>query len=110
METPLSGITGLDVKGLLRFEPCGQGNRRPVLLSRNVRLVDHRTVGADQSHLRLTVKDGPFTWQGIAFRQADAELADEVDIVYSLNSQFGGERVELEVLDIAPAGTRPLER
>lgn len=110
VETPLSGITGLDVKGLLRFEPCGQGNRRPVLLSRNVRLVDHRTVGADQSHLRLTVKDGPFTWQGIAFRQADAELADEVDIVYSLNSQFGGERVELEVLDIAPAGTRPLER
>jgi len=109
VETPLREITGLDVKGLLRFEPCGQGNQRPVLLSRNVKLVNHRRVGADQNHLRITVKDGPFTWQGIAFRQADAELADEVDIVYSLTRQFGGERVELEVLDIAPAGTRPLE-
>jgi single-stranded-DNA-specific exonuclease len=108
-ETPLGELTGLDVKGLLRFEPCGQGNRRPVLLSRNVRLANHRAVGSDQSHLRLTVKDGPLTWQGIAFRQADAELADQVDIVYSLNRQFGSERVELEVLDIAPAGTRPLE-
>jgi len=108
-ETALRDITGRDVKGLLRFEPCGQGNRRPVLLSRDVQLKDHRAVGADQSHLRLTVKDGPFTWQGIAFRQADADLADRVDIVYSLSRQFGGERVELEVLDIAPAGTRPLE-
>ncbi|MGE5595364.1 MAG: DHHA1 domain-containing protein, partial [Hyphomicrobiales bacterium] len=109
-ETRLRDITGLDVKGLLRFEPCGHGNRRPVLLSRNVQLRDHKIVGSDEAHLKLTVKDGPLTWQGIAFRKADADLAPEVDIVYSLakSSYAGSERVELEVLDIAPAGTRPV--
>ncbi|MDZ7728203.1 MAG: DHHA1 domain-containing protein [Dehalococcoidia bacterium] len=33
-ETPLADVAGLEVKGLMRFEPCGQENRRPVLLSR----------------------------------------------------------------------------
>lgn len=56
------------------------------------------------------VKDGPVTWRGIAFRQADAELDREVDIVYSLQRDWRGDGVEIEVLDIAPtAEGRPLE-
>lgn len=109
VETPLGAMTGKDVQGLLRFEPCGQGNRRPVLLSRGVSLAHSRTVGNDSAHLRLTVKDGPLTFPAIAFRQAGCDLADRMDIVYSLSREFGGERVELEILDLAPAGTRPVE-
>ena len=77
----------------------------PVLLSRGVKLVNSRPVGSDKSHLKLTVKDGLGTWSGIAFRQADSELAPEVDIVYSLQRDWRGEAVELEVLDIAPSGS-----
>jgi single-stranded-DNA-specific exonuclease len=107
-EAPLSGLTGLEIKGLMRFEPCGQGNRKPVLLSRGVRLVGSKVVGSDKSHLRLTVRDangaGPAaTWPAIAFRMADYDLANEVDIVYSLKRDWKSERVELEVLDIAPS-------
>lgn len=110
-EAPLSTLTGLDIKGLMRFEPCGQENRRPVLLSRDVQLVNARPVGSDQSHLKLTVRDGTTTWPGIAFRQADSPLADRVDVVFSLSRDRGSERIELEVLDIAPsAGRRPLEQ
>ncbi len=110
-EAPLSALTGLDIKGLMRFEPCGQENRRPVLLSRDVQLVNARPVGSDQSHLKLTVRDGTTTWPGIAFRQAEAPLADRVDVVFSLSRDRGGERIELEVLDIAPsAERRPLEQ
>ena len=105
-EARLADLTGLEIKGLMRFEPCGQGNRKPVLLSRGVKLVNSRPVGADKSHLKLTVKDGLGTWSGIAFRQAESELAPEVDIVYSLQRDWRGETVELEVLDIAPSGSR----
>ena len=105
-EARLADLTGLEIKGLMRFEPCGQGNRKPVLLSRGVKLVNSRPVGSDQSHLKLTVKDGLGTWSGIAFRQAESELAPEVDIVYSLQRDWRGETVELEVLDIAPSGSR----
>jgi single-stranded-DNA-specific exonuclease len=109
-EAPLSALTGLEVKGLMRFEPCGHGNRKPVLMSRGVRVLKSRAVGNDADHLKLTIKDGPVTWPAIAFRQAANEMADEVDIVYSLTREFGRESVELEILDFAPSWERrPLE-
>jgi len=102
-EARLGDLTGLEVRGLMRFEPCGQGNRKPVLLTRGVQLKDAKPVGSDGDHLRVTVKDGPVTWRGIAFRQAEAELDGLVDIVFSLQRDWRGDGVELEVLDIAPA-------
>ncbi len=95
----------------MKFEPTGHGNRKPVLLSRGVRLLDAKPVGQSGDHLRLAVRDGQVTWRGIAFRQAGAELDNEVDIVYSLQHDLSGTGVELEVLDLAPtAAARPLER
>ncbi len=110
-EAPLSALDGLEVKGLLRFEPTGHGNRKPVLLSRSVSLLQAKPVGAAGDHLRLTLRHGPVTWRGIAFRQAGADLDAELDIVYSLQHDISGQGVELEVLDIAPSAlARPLER
>ncbi len=109
-EALLSEVAGIEIKGLMRFEPCGEGNRRPVLLSRNVEVRNSRLVGGDQKHLKLVLRDGPAAWQAIAFNQAEAELADRVDIVYSLQAGWRRDTVELEVLDIAPsAAERPLE-
>ena len=109
-ETPLRLLTGLEVKGLMRFEPCGQGNRKPVLLSRGVRVAKSKVIGSTGEHLRLTVKDGPLTWPAIAFRQAEADTSGDVDIVYSLTREWGREGIELEILDIAPSALRrPLE-
>jgi single-stranded-DNA-specific exonuclease len=102
-EAPISGLSGVEIKGLMRFEPCGHGNEKPVLLSRNVRVSDARAVGSDHSHLRLTLKDGVVTWPGIAFGKADLELAETVDVVYSLQTDWTGQRVELEVIDVAPS-------
>ncbi len=110
VEARLGDLDGLEVKGLMRFEPCGQGNRKPVLISRGVQLKDAKPVGAEGDHLRLMVKDGAVTWRGIAFRQGAAELDGTVDIVYSLQRDWRGDGVELEVLDIAPeAEGRALE-
>lgn len=109
-EVRLAELDGLEVKGLMRFEPCGEGNRKPLLLARRVRLLDSRAIGSDQSHLRLRVKDGLATWPAVAFRQAEAELADEMDIVFSLQREWKSDRVELEIIDMAPSATgHPLE-
>ena len=105
-EASLSDLSGVEIRGLTQFEPCGHGNRRPVLLSRNVELRDARRVGADGSHLKLKVRDGASTWPGIAFRKGDLEPAAELDIVYSLSREWRGERMELEVLDFAPSAER----
>ena len=109
-EANLRDLTGLEVKGLMRFEPCGHGNPKPVLMSRGVKLVRSKLVGSGQEHVQLTVKDGPLTWPAIAFRQAETELAGEMDIVYSLSREWGSEQLKLEIHDMAPAGERrPVE-
>ena len=105
-ETSLGALSGVEIRGLTQFEPCGHGNRRPVLLSRNVELRDSRRVGSDGSHLKLKVREGASTWPGIAFRMGEMELADELDIVYSLSREWKGDRMELEVLDFAPSAQR----
>ena len=103
-EAPLASLAGVEIRGLTQFEPCGHGNQRPVLLSRNVELRDARRVG-DGSHLKLKVREGASTWPGIAFRRGEDadDLSGELDIVYSLSQEWKGERMELEVLDFAPS-------
>lgn len=108
-EVRLADLAGLEIKGLMRFEPCGHGNRKPVLLSRGVEVAETRRVGAGEDHLRLRLKEGPVVWPGIAFRRGDFVASGLVDVVYSLSREWRGERLELEVLDIAPASeNRPL--
>ena len=109
-EVSLRQIAGNEIRGLMQFEPCGEGNPRPVLLARGVALKDFKTVGADKGHLKMQLKDGAATWPAIAFRQADAELDGEVDVVVRLQNGWMDDRLELEVLDVAPASAgRPLE-
>jgi single-stranded-DNA-specific exonuclease len=110
-EVSLRQIAGYEIKGLMQFEPCGQGNPRPVLLARNVQLKDWKTVGADGSHLKMQLKDGAATWPAIGFRKAGVDLDERVDVIVQLQHGWLGDALELEVLDIAPSAEgRPLER
>ena len=102
-EARLADLAGLEIKGLMRFEPCGQGNRKPVLLSRGVRVAETRKVGAGEGHLKLRLREGAVTWPAIAFRRGDFEADGTVDIVYSLSREWRSEKLELEILDISPA-------
>jgi single-stranded-DNA-specific exonuclease len=93
---------------LARLEPCGYANPHPLFLSRNVRVQNLRTVGADGRHLKLALSGGRTTWDAIAFRQGDwaGKLPDRVDIVYHLeiNVWRDQRRLQLNVQDIRPAG------
>ena len=102
-EIQLRDLNGLEVKGLKAFEPCGEGNRKPVLMSRNLEVQRTRRIGADQSHLKLSLKDGPVSWPAVAFRQADAPLADRIDVVFTLGNEWRGRGVELELLEFVPS-------
>jgi len=79
-------------------------------VSRNVRLVNARRVGSDGKHLKLTVTDGRIIYDAIAFRQGhwmDEGLPSEVDLLYryETNSYNGRETLQLNVVDIKPAGS-----
>lgn len=104
---------------LAQLEPTGTENPTPLLLSRGVKVVSHRPVGTDGSHLQLflvdsnhehTYRTGPGSsgqaFPAIAFRQGvwAGRLPDTIDIVYrlSVNHWQGKSNLQLVVEDICP--------
>jgi single-stranded-DNA-specific exonuclease len=109
VETPLSGLKTDLIKHLDNLQPTGYGNRRAVFLSRDVLVNDYRAVGRDQSHLKLKVSDGWITYDAIAFRQGhwNQQMPRRIDLLYNfeVNEFRGQETLQLNVLDLKPAGS-----
>lgn len=89
------------------FSPFGQENARPILVSRNVQVLDIFTMGADNNHIKLRVKDNNSSvLSAIGFSQAEKwqhlKIGEKIDIVYNLEiNEFNGRRnVQLKIVDI----------
>jgi single-stranded-DNA-specific exonuclease len=50
-----------------RLQPTGAENPEAAFVSRGLRTVRWRTVGADRKHLKITLTDGKVVFDGIAF-------------------------------------------
>jgi single-stranded-DNA-specific exonuclease len=105
LETPLGAVRGPEIKWLQYFEPCGQENPSPVLVSRRVAVTDSRPVGSTKKHLRLKLRDGVATWPAMAFDMGHASPrpGQRIDVVYSIARDRGGMGMQLHVKDFAPA-------
>jgi single-stranded-DNA-specific exonuclease len=95
---------------LSMLEPCGRDNERPLFVSRDIPVRYYRAVGREGRHLKMALSDGRATWDAIAFRQGEwaGQLPDMIDVAYhlELNEWNGQRRLQLNVQDIRPAGTR----
>jgi single-stranded-DNA-specific exonuclease len=69
VEVPLSELKPDLLKYLDLIQPTGMGNPTPIFMSRGLKILRHKTVGADGSHLKLAVSDGNITYDAVAFRQ-----------------------------------------
>ncbi len=109
-DVALADLTPELLADLAKFEPCGYGNPAPVLASRRLRVSDWRTVGGEGKHLKLSLTDGRFNQDAIAFGQAQqwvASPAPLVDVAYAVewNEWNNQRRVQLNVKSIqASAG------
>lgn len=89
-----------------RLHPCGIDNPDPIFWTPNVRVVEQRTIGKQQNHLKLSVAqdDGP-TLSAIAWRWGEyCPLPDRVDIAYklSVNDWQGSRTLQLELVGVRP--------
>ena len=105
LELPLADASA-ELEGLLRhFEPFGIGNAAPLLVSRDVRLVERpRVVGQDGLKLRLaagTADIEAIGW-GMGWMAAELDPAVPVDIAYRLErDDFRGEsRLVAKLVDV----------
>jgi single-stranded-DNA-specific exonuclease len=92
---------------LARLEPFGYANPRPVFMTRHLRVVNARGVGADRAHLKMDLSDGRVRWNAIAFRQGHwlSDLPRYVDVAYKLelNRWNNREQLQLNVRDLRPS-------
>jgi single-stranded-DNA-specific exonuclease len=108
LRLPLSDLKPEILEWLSWLQPTGYGNAQAYFVSRQVRVVNARSVGRDSSHLKLTISDGKVYYDAIAFRQGHwlGQLPPKVDLLYSFESNEYNGRVSLQlnVRDIKPAG------
>ena len=93
-------VTPLFIASLEALQPTGFGNPAPLFRAR-ASVVDARAVGAEGSHLKLTLAQGGHRLGGIAFREGRraGELSGEVDALFvpKLNTWMGRTEPQLEV-------------
>ncbi|MFC2016800.1 single-stranded-DNA-specific exonuclease RecJ [Chloroflexota bacterium] len=105
-EIMLPDLIGDTFQAIQQLAPFGQGNPMPTFLSRVVEVVDCRTMGSNGEHLRMKLKQGSTTWDGVSFGMGNylPEISSPLDIVYNLEVDRwgGGEKLRLNILDFAP--------
>lgn len=112
-ELRLSNLTWKLYESIEKFAPFGMGNPKPVFCTRSLRIVDMRTVGNNDKHLKLKLDD-PRTKRieevpaldGIGFGMgafaSQIKVGDLVDLAYTLEKNVWNEeeRLELKIKDI----------
>jgi len=108
MQVSLAELNFDLIRHLEKLQPTGYGNPEAVFVARGVKVQSKRTVGAEGSHLKLTLTDGRVTMDAIAFRlgQLYENLPTLVDVLFTLevNEYNGRTSLQLNVKDIKPAG------
>jgi single-stranded-DNA-specific exonuclease len=106
-EIPLSDLKPDLLKYLNWLQPTGMGNPAPIFMSSGLKVTRQKAIGADSSHLKLSVTDGKITYDAIAFRQGYwiAQLPQRVDLMFTFElNEFNGQvSLQLNVKDIRPS-------
>jgi len=102
-EVTLPDLGGDTFQTTRQLAPFGRGNPAPTFISRGVEVVGCRTMGNNDEHLRMKLKQGNNVWEGVGFRLGtyQTEVSSSLDIVYNLEvDRWGGEeRLRLNILD-----------
>ncbi len=103
-EVSPASLTGGNFGFIQSLSPFGAGNRSPVFLTRNARVLDARQVGGQGRHLKMRVAHNGTVLDAIAFRQSEMLDAtrDRIDLVYTVGLDTWGYRpkIQLTVMDL----------
>lgn len=99
----LSDLAGDAFSSIQSLSPFGAGNPVPVFLSEGVNILDKRSMGKNNEHLRLKLRQDDSVWDCVAFRLSNhmEELSSKLDIVYNVevDNWNGRNQLRLNVLD-----------
>ncbi len=107
VEYPLHKLPPDILNDLDQLEPLGAENSEAVFVSRGVEIKSARTVGKDENHLKMRLRDKHIEYDAIAFNQGywGKEMPTKIDVVYSIerNHYNGNIYKQLRVKDLKPS-------
>jgi single-stranded-DNA-specific exonuclease len=97
------------VTELAQLDPTGHMNPMPVLMSRNLRVLETRTVGKESQHLKLKLARAgqpPLDAIGFGLGEWANKMPERIDAAYQLeiNEWNGYRNLQLNLQDIRPTG------
>ncbi len=99
LEIELSDINE-DLNQILKeFEPFGIGNPEPIFLTQKLEVIEVRTVGKENNHLKLSLKDKKgkiLDAIGFGLAEKKPNEGELVDIAYNVRENFWNSRKRLE--------------
>lgn len=103
-ELDIESVSVDTIEAMSVLEPFGVGNPKPKFLLSQTQMLDLRTVGKDDSHLKLLLKKSDATIDGIGFNlgHIKSELEKTVDLIFALdvNEYKGFKSAQLIIDDI----------
>ena len=108
MEVKLNELGGDTYPTTQMLAPFGHGNPVPTFVSLGVEVLDKRTMGIGNEHLRMKLKQAGAVWDCVGFRLGNhqEEFGQRIDIAYNLEvDNWGGRKqLRLNVLDFKRSG------
>jgi len=92
-EVSLNELNNDTYRMLQSLAPFGKGNPLPTFISRKCEVTNCRTMGNEQQHLRLRLKQEGSLFDCVAFKLGDmlGDVSEALDIVYNLEmDRWGG--------------------
>ncbi len=82
----LQSLMGVNYQFMNDLAPYGEDNRKPVFLTKDVKILGSRKIGKQKEHLILRLEYGGAFWEAIAFGRGEDVVSqgDRIDIVYKL--------------------------
>ncbi len=98
---------------LTLLEPTGHGNPVPVFVSKGLKVIEARTVGKDDRHLKVKFARpdaNPLDGIGFSLGEWAGQMPNTVDVAYQLeiNEWNGNRSAQLVIQDLRPAGSPDL--
>lgn len=95
------------MQGLEQFAPFGEGNPKPLFLTKNLTITDIQPVGAEGKHLRLNVQSPEGSVKkmiGFSFGKiiSEYQIGEKIEVVYELgvNQWNGTQELQLKIVEL----------
>lgn len=110
MEIPLDYLRENVLSQIAELEPYGMDNPEPLFIVRGLNVASARTIGSDQSHLKMTlISDSKVAIDSIAFRQAFRrdQMPERIDVLCTFEKNVWRDRqtLQLNVVDFCSSQT-----